>query len=125
MDPARLKFQFNTTKSLKVELKGELEELTEEWRTFPQNRLESIRQARCSFEQILRECEENLVNMYRLAIMEGIDVDDSRLLKVYQFIFRHGADLQHLLGCIRVPGGSDLIWDVVILTAIIYLWATV
>ncbi|EGT39499.1 hypothetical protein CAEBREN_08049 [Caenorhabditis brenneri] len=49
----------------------------------------------------------------------------SRLLKVYRFIYRNLDKLRHQLALIYVPHKSNAVWGIIILTAIMFLYAAV
>ncbi|EGT38184.1 hypothetical protein CAEBREN_25108 [Caenorhabditis brenneri] len=129
MNAVQLKQHFNNIKRLQEELKEEcarVEKIVEELKTFPhmtKDDLDRIEQASRNCEHQLKECKKNLVNMYKLAIIKDVDLDNTRLLKVFQFFIRNALQITYWLRCINLPRGSTSIWVIVLATAFIYLWA--
>ncbi|CAL2031191.1 unnamed protein product [Caenorhabditis brenneri] len=129
MNAVQLKQHFNNIKRLQEELKEEcarVEKIVEELKTFPymtKDDLDRIEQASRNCEHQLKECKKNLVNMYKLAIIKDVDLDNTRLLKVFQFFYRNALQITYWLRCINLPRGSTSIWVIILATAFIYLWA--
>ncbi|EGT31889.1 hypothetical protein CAEBREN_09219 [Caenorhabditis brenneri] len=129
MSAVQLKQHFNNMKKIQEELKEKIErigEISEEFKTFPsvtKDHFEKIEQMIRDCEHEMKECKKSLVGMYKDAIMEGVDLDNTRLLKVFQFFFRNAAQITYWLRCINLPRGSTSIWVIVLATAFIYLWA--
>ncbi|EGT38296.1 hypothetical protein CAEBREN_22203 [Caenorhabditis brenneri] len=131
MDAVQLKRIFNNTKRIQEGLKKEYERIEEiaglmKTFTFPimtKDHFEYVEQMSRNCEHEMKECKENLVYMYKLAIIKGVDVDNTRLLKVFQFFFRNALQITFWLRCINLPRGSNSIWVIVLATAFIYLWA--
>ncbi|CAL2031203.1 unnamed protein product [Caenorhabditis brenneri] len=129
MSAVQLKQHFNNMKKIQEELKEKIErigEIAEEFKNFPsvtKEQFEKIDQMIRDCEHELKECKESLVDMYKDAIIEGVDLDNTRLLKVFQFFFRKAAQITYWLRCINLPRGSTSIWIIVLATAFIFLWA--
>ncbi|EGT38198.1 hypothetical protein CAEBREN_21871 [Caenorhabditis brenneri] len=129
MSAVQLKQHFNNMKKIQEELKqklGRIGEIAEEFRTFPsvtKDHFEKIDQMIRDCEHEMKECKESLVDMYKDAIIQGVDLDNTRLLKVFQFFFRNAGRITYLLRCINLPRGSTSIWVIILATAFIYLWA--
>ncbi|CAL2031204.1 unnamed protein product [Caenorhabditis brenneri] len=129
MNAVQLKQHFNNTKRLQQDLKKEhekIEKIAEELKTcsfMTKDHFDHVEQMSRNLEQQLKNCKENLVDMYKLAIIDGVDVDNTRLLKVFQFFFRNAPHITYLLRCINLPRGSTSIWVIILATAFIYLWA--
>ncbi|CAL2031190.1 unnamed protein product [Caenorhabditis brenneri] len=120
MDSIHLKKKFNHVMTMQRNLKEHLAQFQE-----GSEELIKYYHIKCSIIQQLEACKELLVGIYEIAIRTGTDVDNSRLLKVYQFFYRNASDIQHHLQHIDIPRGSTAIWGIVVLIAVIYLWATV
>ncbi|EGT38273.1 hypothetical protein CAEBREN_03754 [Caenorhabditis brenneri] len=77
------------------------------------------------YESLIEGRRALFVELYELAIRLDVDVDGSRLLKVYRFIFRNSTELLQQLALIDVPHESNAVWGIIILTAVMFLYAAV
>ncbi|CAL2031188.1 unnamed protein product [Caenorhabditis brenneri] len=77
------------------------------------------------YREYVQDYREHVVDLYQAAIEEDLDLDGSRLLKVYRFIYRNAAQLRSLLALIDVPNETNAVWGIIILVAIMYLYAAV
>ncbi|EGT38286.1 hypothetical protein CAEBREN_07410 [Caenorhabditis brenneri] len=77
------------------------------------------------YREYVQDYREHVVDLYQAAIEEDLDLDGSRLLKVYRFIYRNAEQIHRQLALIDVPNNSNAVWGIIILVAIMYLYAAV
>ncbi|EGT38257.1 hypothetical protein CAEBREN_11648 [Caenorhabditis brenneri] len=124
MDPEALKNDFKRLRSMKNRMENSIAETDSFIDIAKRGKLMCLKdflEHRELLVDVQKECNRRMVTLYKSAIVNDVDIDGTRLLKVYQFFFRNISQIGMLLR--HLPRGSNAIWGIVILTAIIFLYA--
>ncbi|EGT38258.1 hypothetical protein CAEBREN_00694 [Caenorhabditis brenneri] len=129
MDLELLRNRFNVCTTVSRIFENALSRLEEQIEILnagpPVENMEGLMDMASNYREDIEDYRDEVVDLYKLAVEYDMDVDGSRLLMVYRFIYRNSDQLHDQLALVNVPNESNAVWGIIILTAIMFLYAAV
>ncbi|CAL2031186.1 unnamed protein product [Caenorhabditis brenneri] len=87
--------------------------------------LKELRSGRGRLVDAQRECEEELVVLYRMAVKMDVDLDGSRLLSIHRFFYRNHMKLEKFLHRDVFPHFLTGLMSILLLTAVVFIYVVI